>query len=83
LIVGAEVTVFYASNLMTPFSLKISKIGHHWQTPICLADAPFVLLLAPACSGHDQERPPLTELWTAASFIQKSQFRHTSKRGVS
>jgi len=26
LIVGAEVTVFYASNLMTPFSLKISKI---------------------------------------------------------
>jgi len=26
LIAGAEVTVFYASNLMTPLSLKISKI---------------------------------------------------------
>ena len=26
MIVGAEVTVFSASNLMTPFSLKISKI---------------------------------------------------------
>jgi hypothetical protein len=29
---AAEVTVFYASNLMMPFSLKISKIGR--LTPI-------------------------------------------------